>query len=109
MIEQLIGAGEVDFSSRPVASQRLTDAIRELQTVTETELEQKMELVKLMGLHPSAAVSYTHLDVYKRQEEARELYADRWLGFTPAALESMLKEAGFRNIHTDIDVYKRQE
>ena len=36
------------------------------------------------------------------QEEARELYADRWLGFTPAALESMLKEAGFRNIHTDI-------
>lgn len=36
------------------------------------------------------------------QEEARDLYADRWLGFTPAALESMLKEAGFRNIHTDI-------
>lgn len=36
------------------------------------------------------------------QEEARELYADRWLGFTPAALESMLKEAGFHNIHTDI-------
>ena len=32
------------------------------------------------------------------QEEARDLYADRWLGFTPAALESMLKEAGFRNI-----------
>ena len=36
------------------------------------------------------------------QEEARELYADRWLGFTPATLESMLKEAGFGNIHTDI-------
>ncbi len=35
-------------------------------------------------------------------EEARELYADRWLGFTPAALESMLKEVGFRNIHTDV-------
>lgn len=32
----------------------MNDAIRELQTVTETELEQKMELVKLMGLHPSA-------------------------------------------------------
>lgn len=41
MIEQLIGAGEVDFSSRQVASQRMNDAIRELQTVTETELEQK--------------------------------------------------------------------
>ncbi len=35
-------------------------------------------------------------------EEARELYADRWLGFTPAALERMLKEAGFLNIHTDV-------
>lgn len=55
MIEKLIGAGEVEFSSRQVASQRMNDAIRELQTVTETELEQKMELVKLMGLHPSAA------------------------------------------------------
>ena len=55
VIEKLIGAGEVEFSSRQVASQRINDAIRELQTVTETELEQKMELVRLMGLHPSAA------------------------------------------------------
>ena len=55
VIEKLIGAGEVEFSSRQVASQRMNDAIRELQTVTETELEQKMELVRLMGLHPSAA------------------------------------------------------
>ncbi|PNC17038.1 hypothetical protein CXU22_10355 [Akkermansia muciniphila] len=54
-IEKLIGAGEVEFSSRQVASQRMNDAIRELQTVTETELEQKMELIRLMGLHPSAA------------------------------------------------------
>ncbi len=38
MIEQLIGAGEVDFSSRQVASQRMNDAIRELQTVTEKEV-----------------------------------------------------------------------
>lgn len=55
MIEKLIGAGEVEFSSRQVASQRMNDAIRELQTTAETELEQKMELVRLMGLHPSAA------------------------------------------------------
>lgn len=55
MIEKLIGAGEVEFSSRQVASQRMNDAIRELQTAAETELEQKMEMVRLMGLHPSAA------------------------------------------------------
>lgn len=54
MIDKLTGAGEVEFSSRQVAAQRMNDAIRELQTVTETELEQSMELVKLMGLHPSA-------------------------------------------------------
>ena len=34
VIEKLIGAGEVEFSSRQVASQRMNDAIRELQTVT---------------------------------------------------------------------------
>lgn len=54
MIDKLTGAGEVEFSSRQVAAQRMNDAIRELQAVTETELEQSMELVKLMGLHPSA-------------------------------------------------------
>ncbi len=55
MIEKLIGAGEVEFSSRQVASQRMNDAIREFQNVTEAELEQQMELVKLMGMHPSSA------------------------------------------------------
>ena len=35
-------------------------------------------------------------------EEARDLYADRWLGFTPTALESMLYDAGFQHIYTDI-------
>lgn len=55
MIEKLIAAGEVEFSSRQVASQRMNDAIREFQTVKETELEQQMELVKLMGMHPSSA------------------------------------------------------
>ena len=40
--------------SKLAVTQRRKTVIRELQTVTETELEQKMELVKLMGLHPSA-------------------------------------------------------
>jgi ubiquinone/menaquinone biosynthesis C-methylase UbiE len=33
-----------------------------------------------------------------RFEEARELYADEWLGFAEADLESMLQNAGFANI-----------
>lgn len=36
------------------------------------------------------------------QEEAREQYADLWLGFTPMHLESMLHEIGFENIHTEV-------
>lgn len=33
-------------------------------------------------------------------EEARELYADRWLGFSESDLAAMLESAGFRHIET---------
>lgn len=33
-------------------------------------------------------------------EQARELYADRWLGFTESALAGMLEDAGFTEIET---------
>ncbi len=43
------------------------------------------------------------LDLAKhRYEEARELYADEWLGFGEAELEGMLKEAGFKNIEVGV-------
>jgi ArsR family transcriptional regulator len=35
-----------------------------------------------------------------RFEEARELYADEWLGFSEAELEAMLRKAAFTNIET---------
>jgi hypothetical protein len=39
------------------------------------------------------------LDLLKhRFEEARELYADEWLGFSEAELEAMLEEAGFTTL-----------
>jgi SAM-dependent methyltransferase/DNA-binding HxlR family transcriptional regulator len=37
-----------------------------------------------------------------RFEEARDLYADQWLGFAEAELESMLEQAGFTAIETTI-------
>src|SRR6476469_9792676 len=41
------------------------------------------------------------LDLLRHQfEEARELYADVWLGFTEYELQSFLKQAGFCNLHT---------
>jgi len=43
------------------------------------------------------------LDLAKhRFEEARELYADEWLGFSEAELESMLENAGFANVESSI-------
>lgn len=41
-------------------------------------------------------------------EEAREMYADLWLGFTELEVERLLKGAGFRNAETAI-VYKEQD
>jgi ArsR family transcriptional regulator len=49
------------------------------------------------------------LDLLKhRFEEARELYADEWLGFSEADVETMLEKAGFTAIQTSV-VYKEPE
>jgi ArsR family transcriptional regulator len=43
------------------------------------------------------------LDLLRHQfEEAREMYADVWLGFTELELRGFLKKGGFRNIQTAI-------
>jgi ArsR family transcriptional regulator len=41
-------------------------------------------------------------------EEAREMYADLWLGFTELEIEKYLKGAGFRNVETAL-VYREPE
>jgi len=49
------------------------------------------------------------LDLAKhRFEEAREIYADEWLGFSEGELESMLEQAGFSKPHTSV-VYKEDK
>jgi ArsR family transcriptional regulator len=49
------------------------------------------------------------LDLAKhRFEEARELYADEWLGFSEAELEAMLEKAGFTDVQTSV-VHKEPE
>jgi len=49
------------------------------------------------------------LDLAKhRFEEAREIYADEWLGFSEAELESMLESAEFTKPHSSV-VYKEDK
>ncbi|MGO9336083.1 MAG: ArsR/SmtB family transcription factor [Terracidiphilus sp.] len=66
------------------------------------------------ALHPERAISEAArilvpagriviLDLVKhRFEEARELYADEWLGFSETELESMLEKAAFTQIQSSI-------
>jgi ubiquinone/menaquinone biosynthesis C-methylase UbiE len=58
-------------------------------------------------LKPGGRIAVLDL-VQHRFAEARELYADVWLGFSEVELELMLGKAGFRSIHTAI-VHKETE
>jgi ArsR family transcriptional regulator len=72
------------------------------------------------ALHPERAVHEAFrilvpggrivlLDLAKhRFEEARELYADEWLGFSESELEAMLEKAGFTCVQTSV-VHKEPE
>jgi ubiquinone/menaquinone biosynthesis C-methylase UbiE len=58
-------------------------------------------------LNPGGRIAVLDL-VKHRFEEARELYADLWLGFSEVELEVLLEKAGFANVQTDL-VHKESE
>jgi len=72
------------------------------------------------ALHPERAVQEAWrilspggriviLDLVKhRFEEARELYADEWLGFSESEVETMIERAGFKQVQTSV-VHKEPE
>ncbi|HEX8713836.1 MAG TPA: metalloregulator ArsR/SmtB family transcription factor [Terracidiphilus sp.] len=88
MEELPIGSGEVDLV---FFTQSLHHALHPARA-----LEEAWRI-----LAPGGRVAV--LDLAKhRFEEARELYADEWLGFSEAELEAMLEKAGFTDVSTSI-------
>jgi ubiquinone/menaquinone biosynthesis C-methylase UbiE len=88
MEEIPIGAGEVDLVW---VSQSLHHALH-----PERALEEAARI-----LAPGGRIVILDLARH-RFEEARELYADQWLGFSESDLESMLAHAGFTQIETTL-------
>jgi ubiquinone/menaquinone biosynthesis C-methylase UbiE/DNA-binding HxlR family transcriptional regulator len=88
MEEIPIGAGEVDLV---FFSQSLHHALHPERALAEA--------ARILGDSGRVVV----LDLLKhRFEEAREMYADEWLGFSEAELEAMLENAGFANVETAV-------
>jgi ubiquinone/menaquinone biosynthesis C-methylase UbiE/DNA-binding transcriptional ArsR family regulator len=58
-------------------------------------------------LKPGGRIAVLDLGKH-RFEEARELYADLWLGFSEVELESLIHKAGFQNVLTSV-VHKEAE
>lgn len=56
--QSLAKLGEIDLAARQIATQRLNSALTEAQSIAETELQQRMGLIKLLGMHPGATNSY---------------------------------------------------
>jgi SAM-dependent methyltransferase len=83
-----IGAGEVDLVW---VSQSLHHALHPERALAEAA----------RILAPGGRVVILDLARH-RFEEARELYADEWLGFSESDLESMLAHAGFTQIETTL-------
>jgi ubiquinone/menaquinone biosynthesis C-methylase UbiE/predicted transcriptional regulator len=88
MEELPIGAGEVDLA---FFSQSLHHALHPERALKEA----------FRVLAPGGRIVL--LDLLKHHfEEARELYADEWLGFSEAEVETMLEKAGFDAIQTSV-------
>lgn len=93
-IGQLVSLGEIDFSSRQIADQRKTEALQKQQMLAEQEQKLRMELLQMMGLHPSFLHSIRLVELpVDRIPESKTLPGEAQLVSTPGVRESMAKYA----------------
>jgi len=95
-----------DLESLPIADQEVDLAFFS-QALHHAQHPEKAVAEAARILRPGGRIAI--LDLQRHQfEEARELYADVWLGFTEVELQRFLKKAGFRNIYTAV-VHREME
>ena len=87
-----------DIEDPPIEDQSLDLAILS-QALHHAEHPQRAIHAALRILKPGGRLIVLDL-LHHHFEEARDLYADRWLGFSESGLASMLEKAGFKNIET---------
>lgn len=105
------GVGNLEYRQGDLESLPIDDASVDLalfsQSLHHAQHPQRAVHEAYRILKPDGRLAV--LDLVKHHfEEARELYADLWLGFTELELESFLHDAGFRNIQTSV-VHREQE
>ena len=89
-----------DLESLPIADKEVDLAFFS-QSLHHAEHPEKAVAEAARILKPGGRIAI--LDLQRHQfEEAREMYADVWLGFSEVELQKFLKRAGFRNIYTAI-------
>ena len=95
-----------DLESLPVADNEVDLAFFS-QSLHHAQHPEKAVAEAARILKPGGRIAI--LDLQRHQfEEARDMYADVWLGFSEVELRSFLRKAGFREIYTAV-VHREQE